>query len=173
MSYLDNLVDGEEIFLRARRTKWIFTDCVVYALLFIIYVICFYSCNWFPKLDNNIRALIAFGPIIIPVYFLIYDLFSYIFLQVIITNVRILGKRGIIRLTVLNIPLNRATDMKVELSIVGRLLKFGTITLYTPGGQFVYKKITDPIKIKSTANKIQMQNTASAKTGLTDNTPTS
>ncbi|MCL2846653.1 MAG: PH domain-containing protein [Firmicutes bacterium] len=158
MSYLDTLAENETVLLRARRTKLIFVDSVLYTLLWTAYVICFYAMDWMPNADSGVRAAVAFGPAIIPLFFFIRDLFSYIFLQVVITNTRILGKRGILSLTVLNIPLNRATDMKVNITVIGRIFKFGTITIFTPGGEFVYKKVANPIKIKSTANRVLIEN---------------
>ncbi|MCL2176552.1 MAG: PH domain-containing protein [Firmicutes bacterium] len=170
MSYVKNLAADEEVLLKARRTKLIFTDSVLLSIAYIAYVICFFAFDWLDSADTPARLLAAFGPAIIPVGLLIKDFLGYIDLEVGLTPTRLLGKKGIIRLLILDHPLNRATNMKVEISLLGRIFKFGTLRIFAPGVEYVYKMIRNPLAIQAMVNRLSMQNQNAANT-FGGNTP--
>ena len=72
-----------------------------------------------------------------------------------ITSTRMLGKDGLLALTVLNIPLNNVTNVKVEMSMLGKIFGYGKLTVLTPSGEFVYTQIADPLKVQQIFNQAQ------------------
>ena len=158
MSYLDeNLVQGEEVLLRARKTKFMFADTVFYILVATAFAVCFFMFDLLENQDTIIRAVIAGAPLIIAILLFLEDCISYSSLEVIVTNKRILGKQGVLGLTLLDVPLNNVTNIKVDMSLFGKMFGYGTLTILAPSGQFVYRQLADALEIQRTVNNTRLQ----------------
>ena len=152
MSYFENLTPGEEVLLRARKSTIILADTIILSLLAAGYVICFYTLGWFGNQSALLRGVLAFAPLVVAILLLINDIAGFMDMELVVTNMRVLGKTGIVALTVMDVPLKQITDMRVDVSMLGRLLDYGNLTVYTASGEFVYDKINNPLNIQSTIN---------------------
>jgi uncharacterized membrane protein YdbT with pleckstrin-like domain len=149
MSYLDNLAAGEQIVHRTRKTGMILLDTVIFTIISIVFFGVVYTQGWFGSMGRVQRAFLAASPFFVALLLLINDIILFISVEIVITNTRILGKRGLVSLSVLNVPLNRVTDVKVEMSVLGKMFDYGNITILSPGGDHVYKKINNPRRVQN------------------------
>ena len=108
--------------------------------------------RWLSNLDIIIRAIIAFLPLIVALLLFMEDMISYASMEIIVTDKRILGKQGILGLTILDVPLNNVTNIKVDMSAIGRMFDYGKLTILAPSGQFVYRQVARALKVQSTIN---------------------
>jgi len=155
MSYLDEIYwADEEIMHRARKTKFMFADSIFYMIAAGVFACCLYVImpRWFYDLGPALMAVIAFAPLLIALIVFIEDVVSYLSIELVITDKRMIGKDGLIALTILNIPLNDITNIKVDISVLGRMLGYGQLTVLTPSGEFVYTQLKDPLKVQTLTN---------------------
>ena len=153
----DKLLPGEQVLLRARKTTMILADTILLTLVTAGFLVCVYTLGWFEGLGTTARAALAFSPLIIALILLINDIIGFLYLEIVVTNMRVLGKKGIMALTVFDTPIKRIQDIRVDISFVGGVFDFGTIRFVTANGEFVYEKVHDPQKIRSKINGILHQ----------------
>ena len=157
MSYLDkHLQPGENILIRTRRSAIILVDTIFFAILALVFLVGFYYFGWLGDLSNLLRACIAFAPLLVCLLLLLLDIISFIELELIVTNKRVLGKKGFKALSVIEIPLGQITNTEVGQSIFGRVFDYGMITISTASGQFDYEKIRKPLEIQRTINQARL-----------------
>lgn len=65
-----------------------------------------------------------------------------------VTTKRVTGKNGIVKTESLDSPITKVTSVKVEQSLFGKILNYGTIYINTPAGNFEFNYIPDVEKIK-------------------------
>jgi uncharacterized membrane protein YdbT with pleckstrin-like domain len=66
-----------------------------------------------------------------------------------ITNKRIISKSGLVRRSIMELRLDKIESIKVDQSIVGRLLNFGSITIAGTGGDKTpIERIADPLQFQ-------------------------
>ena len=58
------------------------------------------------------------------------------------------GKMGILKKITLDSPISKITSVKVDQSLIGRVLKYGTLYINTPSGNFEFQCISNPENIK-------------------------
>ena len=150
----DQLLPGETILLRARKTTMILADTIILTLVTAGFLVCVYTLGWFTGLGTTARAVLAFSPLIIALLLLINDIIGFLYLEIIVTNMRVLGKKGLMALTVLDAPIKNIQDIRVDISFVGGVFDFGTIRFVTANGVFVYEKVHDPLRIRTKINTI-------------------
>jgi len=153
----DKLLPGERILLRARKTTMILADTIILTLFTAGFLVCVYTLGWFGSLSVGARAILAFSPLIIALLLLINDIIGFLYLELVVTNMRVLGKKGLASLTVLDVPINRIQDIKVDISIFGGVFDYGTIRFVTANGVFVYEKIHKPLEIRQMINSMLHQ----------------
>ena len=157
MSYFENLGPTEEVLLRARKSTIILADTIILSLLAAGYVICFYALGWFGDQSPLLRGVLAFAPLVVAILLLINDIAGFMEMELVVTNLRVLGKTGIVALTVMDVPIKNITDMRVDVSMLGQLLDYGNLTFYTASGsEFVYEKINNPLRIQATINAAKL-----------------
>ena len=86
--------------------------------------------------------VIIFGIILIVPYFNAYY---------IITNRRVYSKRGLLRITHSDAPLEKISDTHIQIGIINRLTKTGDLYLNTPGSssvELVFVGIVNPSKVR-------------------------
>lgn len=132
MSYIDsNILPGEQVVSRAAIHWVVFVRPVLAALLAVV---CFGSMEG-ASAEADVPVLI-FG-----VIFLIVALYSGLsavilkfFTEMAVTDRRVIAKRGFIRRDTIELNLSAFEGCKVDQSIIGRLLGYGTVTLSGRGG---------------------------------------
>ena len=75
-----------------------------------------------------------------------------------VTNKKVYGRTGLIRTDELESPINKIQNIKVQHSVLGRILKYGTIFITTDSGLYTFKYIAKPIDFK---NAVMLQIEAS------------
>lgn len=153
MSQLDELAPGEEVLLRARKTTFILADTVILTLLTAAFVVIFYTMGWLRGQSEVARAGLAFSPFIIAILLLINDIIGFQSMELIVTNKRVLGKTGIAALNLIDVQLDRITDIKVDMSFTGSIFDYGALTILTPSGEYLFNNIHDPLRIRTTINE--------------------
>jgi uncharacterized membrane protein YdbT with pleckstrin-like domain len=153
----DKLLPGERVLLRARKTTMILADTIMLTFLTAGFLVCVYTLGWFVGFGSALQGIIAFSPLIIALLLLINDIVGFLYLEIVVTNMRVLGKKGLAAMTVLDAPIKRIQDMRVDISIVGGVFDYGTIKITTANGEFVYEKVHDPLRIRNTINNMLHQ----------------
>lgn len=81
-------------------------------------------------------------------------MFFYLFTDYVITNKRVICKRGIIKVTILDIILSKIETVYVAQDIIGKLFNFGTLILVGTGGTKQYiKNVNKPYLFKEKLDK--------------------
>jgi uncharacterized membrane protein YdbT with pleckstrin-like domain len=75
-------------------------------------------------------ALVAAG-----VYFLVRAWFDWWITEIAVTNRRVICKRGFISRQTAEMQMNKIVSVKVEQSILGRILDYGRVTIVGTGGE--------------------------------------
>lgn len=73
--------------------------------------------------------------------------------QFVLTTKRVIVKEGIIKREVSELMLRKCEGIKVEQSIMGRILGYGTLLVTTGEATNYYKKIKDPITFSTRINE--------------------
>jgi len=150
----DKLLTGEMVLLRSRKTTMILADTIILTLATAGFLVCVYTLGWLEFLGTAARAAIAFFPLVIALLLLIKDIIGFLSLEVVVTNMRVLGKKGLMALTVLDTPIKNIQDIRVDVSIVGNFFDYGNIRFVTANGVFEYEKVHNPQNIREQINTI-------------------
>jgi uncharacterized membrane protein YdbT with pleckstrin-like domain len=70
-----------------------------------------------------------------------------------ITNKRVIGKIGWLKVKSMDSPLNKVNNVTVTQGIIGRIFKYGNIKIDTTSGTYIYKTIIDPVNFKRLINE--------------------
>jgi len=73
--------------------------------------------------------------------------------QFVLTNKRVIEKRGIINRKVNELMLRKCEGIQVEQSIVGRMLNYGTVLVTTGEATNHYRKILNPVRFSTLINE--------------------
>lgn len=118
------LIDGEQLIYQARLSIW------------------------------SQASLVLIGIVLTPVFGvgLLLLLWAWIVCrttELAITNKRIISKSGLVRRSIMELRLDKIESIKVDQSIVGRLLNFGSITIAGTGGDKTpIERIADPLQFQ-------------------------
>ena len=58
------------------------------------------------------------------------------------------GKIGLLRIQTLDSPIDKVTSIKIDQSLLGRLLNYGDVFINTPSGNFAFECMDKPNEIK-------------------------
>jgi len=134
----DHLMEGETVQHRT-RLHWIFFLAPI--VLFIIALALFNG----PDEIKPISAIL----VIFSLLWLLFRIIDYITSEFAVTNKRVLFKTGFIRRSSLEILLTKIEMISVNQSILGRILRYGTIVVGGTGGsKNKFGDIADPLKLR-------------------------
>lgn len=74
------------------------------------------------------------------------------------TNKRVISKRGLLNIKVLDSPIEKVNDVDVRQTMLGRILNYGSIIIKTSSSIYTFDYVKDAIKFKNllmTTDKIQ------------------
>lgn len=145
MNYLKkNLLEDEKILLKANLTNYIYVNEILLFVLLIIYVL---YLNLFIK--GHLHKFLCVLPfLIIVIFYYINQLVKDITTELVITNKRVLGRKGFIKIKALDTMISSIDNVKVTIPFIGRLLRYGNIIIETKSDNYEYKLIKNPIKLK-------------------------
>ena len=146
MSYIEkNLMDGETVIYEARQ-HWI-----IYwlpALLVIVAIVQFVI----PTENDGLVLQFCFALLLL-LAALIWAVNIYGGRKYILTNKRLILKRGIIKRNSLDLILRRCEGVSISQSIMGRILDYGTVIVSTGEVSNSFSHIENPVKFSSMINQ--------------------
>jgi uncharacterized membrane protein YdbT with pleckstrin-like domain len=160
MGYVeDNLLPNEKIFLKPKISSAIFV--IPFFVFLIALFLLGYSLNLASKNDPALSAIasifLCFSGIIFisAIIVALFVLVRILTTELAVTNKRVIAKTGFINRNSLDLRLTKVESVEVDQDILGRLLKYGTITLTGTGGTHQsFRGIVDPINTKRKINQI-------------------
>ncbi|MDR3554954.1 MAG: PH domain-containing protein [Syntrophobacteraceae bacterium] len=147
MSYIkENLIRDENILYQC-RLHWV----VVFPwpiIWLIVAVVIFINGGHWAMLGGSITAAIA-------VFKAIESFITYSTSEFGVTNYRVIAKVGFIRRKSLEVLLSKIESIRVNQTVLGRIIGYGSITISGTGGTHdLFPYISDPLKLR---RKIQEQ----------------
>jgi len=106
------------------------------------------SLGLFRPLLTGVQIVAAILILVTTVWFLYKDFVVWWVETYIITNKRIIDSRGLLQPTRQETPIDKVTQVGVDIDPLGIILSFGTVHVYLTGGDFLLKDIPDPKKVK-------------------------
>lgn len=87
----------------------------------------------------------------------VFNLFKTILLkrgtEYVVTNKRVILKSGFLRRDALELMLNKCEGLRINQSLIGRILGFGSILVTTGGVTNVFRFVANPIKFRNEINR--------------------
>ncbi len=161
MSYVDtHLLPHERIVYRTRITAWIYAQSFLYLIAALVVYFFYNAIN-----INERREMIV---ILLMAFFIISLLGFYIkraTSEFAVTDKRIIIKTGFIRRKSLEIFLRQVEGLYVDQGILGRILRYGTLSIIGTGGtKEPFPYIDDPMGFRYAAqNQVALAQDASAE----------
>ncbi|MEM9360847.1 MAG: PH domain-containing protein [Pseudomonadota bacterium] len=159
MSYIDsNLMSGEQVIYRAKIHWAIFLPSFVYLLIGIWIVSIGENMLSRPGQPGIAPALVFFGQImkflIFPLNF-IKALIAKLTTELGLTSKRVIVKIGLIRRETAELNHSKVESFRVDQTVLGRLLGYGTIVVQgTGGGRTPIRGIDSPLVFRRQAMEI-------------------
>ncbi len=146
MGYIEkNLMDGETVIYEARQ-HWI-----IYwlpALLVIVAIVQFVI----PTESDGLMLQCCFALLLL-LAALIWAVNIHGGRKYLLTNKRLILKRGIVKRNSLDLILRRCEGVSISLSIMGRILDYGTVIVSTGEVSNSFSHIENPVKFSSMINQ--------------------
>lgn len=150
MSYVDGtLSQGEEIKgkVQLHWINYLFTWflCLLTFLLVLLWLAD-------ATLRQNLECQVFVGVVVL---WAIYDYLRLATIELVITNKRVICKKGIISVKTQELKTNKIESVEIRQSILGRILGYGTLMFSGTGTAKVrFAKVDDPWKVKSQVETI-------------------
>jgi uncharacterized membrane protein YdbT with pleckstrin-like domain len=106
------------------------------------------SLRLFHPLFTGLQIVAAILILVTGVWFLYKDFVIWWVETYIITNKRIIDSRGLLQPTRQETPVDKVTQLGVDIDPIGIILSFGTVHVYLTGGDFFLRDIPNPRKVK-------------------------
>jgi uncharacterized membrane protein YdbT with pleckstrin-like domain len=149
-SYLESLLGKDETILFATRQHWLLLMRANGIELLIAAAIVIGSLIAAATL--NPLALAGFALALIPLAFGLGDFLNWWHRRYVVTSRRVVQIYGVFNKNVIDSSLEKVNDVKMEQSVLGRMLNFGDIEILTASelGVNLFQRISDPIRFKTT-----------------------
>lgn len=72
--------------------------------------------------------------------------------RLVVTNKRVEGKTGLIHTERMDSRIEQITSVKVSQGLIGKIFKYGTVNINTAGGNYEFKYIINPERVRKTIN---------------------
>ena len=142
MGYIESsLMRGEQIIYTAKLHG------IAYALPIIVMFIAIAVCCALPADAAGIVGLVVFTICVL------WCVEIHGGRQFVLTNKRVIEKRGIINRKVNELMLRKCEGIQVEQSILGRMLNYGTVLVTTCEATNLYNKILNPFRFSTLINE--------------------
>jgi uncharacterized membrane protein YdbT with pleckstrin-like domain len=111
-----------------------------------------------PTINNLLGGslLCVFGLLwVLSLFFIIEAIIIKLTTEFAVTNKRIIAKKGIIRIHILDILLSKIESVVVNQGIIGRLFNYGKVSVTGTGGTSeVFRAIANPMLVRKNINQI-------------------
>lgn len=149
-----NLLEDEHIITKANLTNFIYLNELLYLVIIFIYLK--YLVIIGISEGKAILSIIPFMVIWIILFF--KELIKDTSTELVLTNKRILGRKGFIKIDTLDTPYSSIDNIQVNVSFLGRIFKYGTIIIESKSDSHIYKYIQSPLKLKKRISKEILKN---------------
>ena len=153
----NNLQNGEEIVLKAKINIIAAIGNIITAVIMLVLAIVVFVMG--PKLVDAeemgmVSAVIGIALILIGVIPLVMKIIDLYCTNIAVTNKRVIGKTGIIRVKSIDLHIEKVDTVKVETSFWGRLLKFYCISIKGTGDgePIAFHGVTNGNEFKNAVN---------------------
>ena len=143
MSYIqNNLQAGEEIKYKADIHWYIFAYPVILLLL----------SAFFSSAQTGLFYYVSILLLLSGLFQLIKRILLKMGAEYVVTNKKVILKSGILNRDALELVLNKCEGIRINKSLMGRMLGFGSIVVTTGGVTNKFDFITNPIKFRNEIN---------------------
>ena len=143
MSYIqNNLQAGEEIKYKADIHWYIFAYPVILLLL----------SAFFSSAQTGLFYYVSIFLLLSGLFQLIKRILLKMGAEYVVTNKKVILKSGILNRDALELVLNKCEGIRINQSLTGRMLGFGSIVVTTGGVTNKFDFITNPIKFRNEIN---------------------
>ena len=151
--YIESLLgDRERVILISRQHWFILVSAIVLEIIIILVLIAL-TITVGTLLPEFALLIGAIGTILLllPLATLVRDVLDWMNRQFIVTNRRVIQISGILNKNVTDSSLAKVTDVKMEISALGRLFNYGDIEILTASefGVNLFRRIEEPINFKT------------------------
>lgn len=168
MDYVaQTLRKDEKIIVQAKFNKWVIIAYLFPALICIILGIVISNVmQWaenagLEKAPDFVYSVISIMSILFYVIggliFLIYTI-SILSCRLTVTNMRIIGKKGIISTNAIDIPINKVDSTSIQASFFGRLFKYYSLIIATTGNSQVSARQEKGLTLPAISNAYEVKN---------------
>ena len=143
MGYVDKiLIEDEIIHFRAKKA-WMALILIIIFMIFMVWLV--------SKIDT-----FSFVITLVLLMLLIFRvILAFISTELVLTNRRIIGKRGFILRNAIEFNLNQLESISISQPLLGRIIGFGNITIVGIGGtKEVFKAIMNPYELQKQFNNL-------------------
>lgn len=161
MAYIDELMGRNESILHVGRQHLLLLVSRMFMKLILIGILIATAIVSNKAFSNNGKAIIATltASEIIPILAIFISILLFISIfgdylrwnaeQYVITDRRIIQIRGALNRMVIDTPLEKIHDIRFTQSVLGRMFRYGTISLFTPGEEgYNLDHIVEPLDFK-------------------------
>jgi uncharacterized membrane protein YdbT with pleckstrin-like domain len=146
MSYIDrNLLSDERILFRVRKHYIIFFVPIVIALFSV------YAANYMH--NNLILAKLVFVPVLVALIVWAYVGLEYVTSEYAVTTKRVMMREGFFYRHANEVRLTTISQVKVDQSLLGQLLNYGTISINAFGAFDSFPLISHPFEFQKQVNQ--------------------
>lgn len=146
MGYIENnLLQGEEIKFEA-NLHWL-----VYFWPIFLTIVAFALCGFAIYMHYTTAGLIGLGVFLLIIFFWCLEINGG--KRYVVTNKRVIFKKGFIKRTSFDLMLQKCEGVMVEQSIMGRILNYGTVIVTTGEATNNYSYIRNPFGFSTAINQ--------------------
>ncbi len=150
-SYLNNLLGENEQILFVTRQHWlVLASEILSESVLTIALLVLITLVWLVWLPNPL-IILAYLLLLLPLVSLWRDVLIWSNHKFVVTNWRVIQITGVFNKDVTDSSLEKVNDVKLEQSIVGRMLDFGDVEILTASelGVNKFKLVGQPIRFKT------------------------
>lgn len=156
MSYVQRVLQPGEVVRHTATAHWIVywpgALCIVAALAAVVWA-GFLPAEW-ARWVRWLAALLTVAGVIL----LVREWFGWWTTEVAVTNLRVIYKTGLIKRTTNEMNMDKVESVKVDQSILGRILNYGTVTITGTGaGLEALPSVAQPIELRNSITGVSHQ----------------
>jgi uncharacterized membrane protein YdbT with pleckstrin-like domain len=156
MSYVQRVLQPGEVVRHTARAHWIVywpgALCIAAALAAVAWA-GFLPGDW-GKWVRWLAALLT----VVGMVLLVREWFGWWTTEVAVTNLRVIYKTGLIKRTTNEMNMDKVESVKVDQSILGRILDYGTVTITGTGaGLEALPSVAQPIELRNSITGVAHQ----------------
>jgi membrane protein YdbS with pleckstrin-like domain len=146
-SYVDSvLADGERIVYRAHISHWKFFLSYLLGALSVAAAVAAYANGSAYNMDSPVIALVL---LVVGVVIVLSAAIRRSTTELVLTNRRIITKRGLVARNTVEMNLNKVESLHVDQSLMGRLFNYGDVTVVGTGASLEpLRGISSPLELR-------------------------